>query len=288
MDLDDYERDARKEIEAWYHRQAQTSDNPLTMLNRALNSGVGKALSLPGVRDAVAALDPVLRGGFATAAKTIPLQNVVAEYAEQGAGDLSEIRGISLRYPDQATRNFGPWYMAGASAEGAATGGAALIPVVGNIAAVALIGADLVAVTGLGMRLVCDHAAHYGYDPNDPREQIFMQGIFGLVGVAAGVEKTKLLQELRVVASEIARRATWAQLRKHVAVNAIEASLGKVGVTLVKRQLAVAVPIIGAGAGAAANAWFMSTLDDQARYAYRRRFLDDKESGPGCPQHHRW
>ena len=279
MPLNQYEHDALTEIDAWYAKQLEPSSNPFRHASKLIGDGVGAVVKIPGLREAMQAFEALLQRGFVAAAETVPVSKVAEEYMDQAVTDIAGIRTISLEFPDAATKNFGYWYASTASAEGAVFSASALLPVIGNAAALALMSADIAAVTGLGMRLVCDYAAHYGYDPRDKREQLFMQGVMALAGTGGHAEKAALLQELGQVSILIAQKATWEELRKHGSVKTIEAAAKALGVKLIKRDLGVLVPVLGAGIGAAANGWFVSQLDDQARYAYRRRFLQEKIDG---------
>ena len=84
------------------------------------------------------------------------------------------------------------------------------------------------------------------------------------------------MASLSRLTQQMMRRATWAQLRRHLLVNAIEHSYKALGYTLTKKKLAQAVPVAGAVLNAGVNAGLVNQAFRRAEAVYRLRFLSEK------------
>lgn len=276
--LDDYERLALNDINDWYQRGPSGVRASLRSFTRPLGRPVDAMMKTAAAQKAMAPVEAVYREGFRAISHTVPVDRIVLDYGQShpSVSALDHVRRLSLRHPDSATKSFALTYPGTAGAQGLALGAAGGLPGVGQAAGLALVAADIAALGALSMRMVADYGAHYGFDPKDRREHIFMQGVISLMGVDDQLQKAALMGELNRVAIDISRRATWAELRKRPIVRVIEQGFSKVGSQLFKRQLAIAIPLVGAGAGAAINATYISDLATHSRMAYRKRFLTEK------------
>ncbi|MCK1830585.1 MULTISPECIES: EcsC family protein [Micromonospora] len=139
-------------------------------------------------------------------------------------------------------------------------------------AVVADVGATLVL---LG-RAVGEVAVHYGYDPREPEEELFLMGVLNYSMASTATSKTAALASLSRLTQSMMRRATWNELRKDSLVQVLMRVFSALGLKLTKAQLARFVPIAGAllTAGLSFNL-LHSTIGDATRL-YRARYLAEK------------
>jgi hypothetical protein len=137
-------------------------------------------------------------------------------------------------------------------------------------------GADVAATLMAASRIVAETSALYGYDPNDPAEQVFMTGVLG--AATAGSEGAKLIaqRELRELAKLLARRAPYRLLDQHVFTHVVRKTYAKLGEKMTQKQLGKVVPFAGIAVGAGMNAALMHRTADEAYYAYRERRLQER------------
>lgn len=78
------------------------------------------------------------------------------------------------------------------------------------------------------------------------------------------------------LAQQMMRQATWAELRRHLPVKAIDHSYKALGFTITKKKLGQAVPLADAGLNALLNANLVNQAFRRAEAVYRLRFLSEK------------
>lgn len=150
------------------------------------------------------------------------------------------------------------------------SGGASAPLVVGAVAA------DIAALlAGMG-RVVAETGAYYGYDLKSDEEQVFALAIIAYSSAGAGAAKATALAELSRLAQMFARKATWKALSTQPMVKVIQHIYARLGLRLTKAGLAKAVPAVGAVVGAGMNAAALARVAEDAKFAYRMRFLMDK------------
>src|SRR3954452_18326651 len=168
-----------------------------------------KVMSTPGADKVAAAYDGAARGLSKavgdTASRTVSKKRVVEQYRRAGhdIAGLDEIRELDLRVVDEAARHnlvrYGHALSAAATGLGSAavvTGGEVLAgagtiagagagaaPGIGAVAGSLV--ADTAMMLALATRTVAATALYYGYDPNDPEEELFMMSVIAL-GMATG------------------------------------------------------------------------------------------------------
>jgi hypothetical protein len=155
-----------------------------------------------------------------------------------------------------------------------ASGGAAAAPGVGTIAW-AMAG-DAAFVLSAGSRAVAHTAMHYGYDPKDPGEALYMMTVLNLGTAATAGAKYVAYRELSQLAQGLARRKTWAVLEEHLLTKVAQKFAKDMGTRLTQRKLSQFVPVAGIFVGAGLNYNTLDDICDAAYWAYRERFLHDK------------
>lgn len=149
---------------------------------------------------------------------------------------------------------------------GGATAGAVALAIVGDVSAsLALLG-----------RAVAEVAVHYGYDPNEPEEEVFLMGVLSYSTAASLEGKTAALAALSRLSQQMMRRATWKQLEKDVLVKVIQRAFKSIGLRLTHKRLAQAVPLAGGLVSAGLSYDMLDRALRDAARVYRVRHLADK------------
>ena len=92
---------------------------------------------------------------------------------------------------------------------------------------------------------MAETSALYGYDPNDPAEQLFMVGVLGAATAGTQAGKAVAQRELYELAQALARNAPWTTLSKNRIAQMVEKVYQELGQRLTKRQLGKATPALG-------------------------------------------
>jgi hypothetical protein len=162
----------------------------------------------------------------------------------------------------------------GAVIGGVAGAGAGAVP--GALALAGVLALDAVATLGAAARVVAATAALYGYDPNDPGEELFMASVVGVATAGSQGAKITAHRELNHVSGLLARRATKAALSETNLARVLSKVWPRLVERMTHRQMGKAVPALGIALGAGLNASLMKRVSDEAYYAYRERRLRDR------------
>ena len=278
-------------LKAVYDSRARRLVSPRV---RKLTGKASKVVSagyekVPGHEQADWVLEKAYNGGmaltFRPALRTVRPDSVVRRVSirHPSVENLSDLRGLSLEECD-ALRRSGLGWTIGSAAEGAAssiavTGAEVSTTVSGGVAASVAFGAivtDVATTMAVMGRSIGVVASTYGYDVRQPEEEFFALGVLSLASASTLSGKTAAMASLSRLTQQMMRRATWAQLRRHLLVNAIEHSYKALGYTLTKKKLAQAVPVAGAVLNAGVNAGLVNQAFRRAEAVYRLRFLSEK------------
>lgn len=154
-----------------------------------------------------------------------------------------------------------------ATGVGSAPGGAV---VVGTMAA------DFAFVFGLASRAVGEVALHYGYDPEEPGEKLFVNSVVNLGTAGSTAAKEAAFADISKLTQLLVRGATWSKLNKSALTRLAQKVAQRIGVRFTQRSLGKLLPVVGAGVGAVMNWAMLEAVVDSANVAYRRRFLLEK------------
>ena len=260
-----YEQRALAEIQAW--------KNP----GRTFLGDVGAIVNAPGkllsailfnnplgdlLGSAFKGIIGVLNDG---ASHTVSPEAVLRRYRQAGhrVQDLRHLHRLPLDALDTASAHLRSRYMAVATAEGIATGAA------GG----PLLAADVVALIALNLRAINETATFYGFDIQDPDEQVFATQVLLLASSPDAASKTATLSKLHQIAVAVAKRRTWRQLEGMALVPIFQEAAKALGTRLTKAKLAQVVPVAGAAIGGGYNAHFTGKVTLAARHLYRERHL---------------
>ncbi len=278
--------------------RAEASRRAAAVTERVRKNPVGDRAAHLAAASYKRAIDGVGKATSRLANTTLSEKRVVKALSRHGhtVTTLCGIRQLDLEVIDDLRpRRLDFLYAAAAAAEGALAGGvisggealalfgsvesagAAAVPGFGTIAAA--VGGDAVFVLAAGSRAVAHTAMYYGYDPNDPAEKLYIMAVLNLGTATTGSAKYIAYRELSQLAQQLARNATWAALRQHGLTRVAEGFAAQMSVRLTQKKLGQLVPIVGIVTGAGLNYALLDSICDAAHWAYRERFLVDKQGG---------
>ncbi|MFI1996071.1 EcsC family protein [Actinoplanes sp. NPDC020271] len=148
----------------------------------------------------------------------------------------------------------------------------------GTTAGVALlaVASDAAASLALLGRAVAEVAVHYGYDPEEPGEELFLMGVLNYSMASSSASKTAAMASLSRLTQQMMRRATWEQLGKAPVVKVLSQIFKLLGFKLTKTKLAQVVPIAGSILSAGLSFNMLHSAIDDATRLYRARYLAEK------------
>jgi hypothetical protein len=138
------------------------------------------------------------------------------------------------------------------------------------------IAADVSASLALLGRAIAEVAVHYGYDPREPEEEIFLMGVLSYSTAASLEGKTVALASLSRLTQQMMRRAAWKELEKDVVVKVIQVVFNRIGIKLTHKRLAQVVPVVGGVVSAGLSYDMLNRALQDATRIYRVRYLSDK------------
>lgn len=258
-----------------------------------LVSAAGNAMKkIPGADRVSDAVDESVRAAFNGAAKAIFMPAISSVSMER------RVRGLRKQYPDLGDRSpfealdlqaldkgrprqllpfIGMVESAGASlaitglevsttVSGGASAGAVILAIAGDVSAsLALLG-----------RALAEVAVQYGYDPNEPEEEIFLMGVLSYSTAASLEGKTAALAALSRLSQRMMRRAVWNELQRDVLVKVIQRVFAAIGLKLTQKRLAQVVPVAGGILSAGLSYDMLDRALRDATRVYRVRYLAEK------------
>ena len=235
------------------------------------------AQALSGLQQAT--LDPAMR--------SVRTDRVLKAYNKRDHGTfnrLEDVRALDLRYCDEAIPHLRLIYSLGAGVEGAATSlaitGAEVASSVSNGASLGVVAgamaADAATLIATMARVTAHTGAYYGYDVRQPEEELFALGVIAFTTSANPASQVAALAELSRLTQQMMRHATWEVLGKDPLVKVIQRVFVMLGIRLTKAKLAQVVPIAGVILSSGLNIRSTQHVANDARFAYRMRFLMDK------------
>lgn len=256
-------------------------------------SAAGNAVKrIPGAERVTEVVDESVRAALNGAAKAIFMPAISSVSMERRVrwlrkqypviGDRSPFEVLDLRTldkgrPKQLLPFIGMVESAGASL--AITGLQVSTTVTGGASAGAVviaIAADVSASLALLGRAVAEVAVHYGYDPNEPEEEVFLMGVLSYSTAASLEGKTAALAALSRLSQRMMRRAAWNELQRDVLVKVIQKVFATIGVRLTQKRLAQAVPVAGGIVSAGLSYDMLDRALRDATRVYRVRYLAEK------------
>ncbi|MAT17634.1 MAG: hypothetical protein CMF56_03580 [Leifsonia sp.] len=261
-------------------------------LTGAASSIDGHFRKLPGGDKIASGVDAAIRASLSGAANAIFIPAISSVSIDSRAsrlrkrypevGDASpffilDLQELDKGRPRQKIAILGATASAGASV--AITGAEVSTTVSGGATAAvvaAAIAGDVAASLALLGRATAEVAVHYGFDPNEPGEEIFLMGVLSYSTAASVEGKVGALTALSKLSQQMMRRATWKELEKDVLVKVIQAVFTKIGIRLTHKRLAQVVPVVGGVVSAGLSYDMLSRAVRDASHVYRARYLAQK------------
>lgn len=234
--------------------------------------------------------------GTSAAESTIRRERIVKAHRKAGNDieRLEDIRDLSLDDIRLVRPHLKVSYCAVTATEGAissivASGGsvAALVglgiasaPGVGVVAAA--IGLDIITFLTSATRLVSHTAAYYGYDTEDPAEDLFAAMVLSQAISPESddddfvVEKETSMLVFNKVMRKLAKRGSMETVGNNALAASVNSLFAALGARLVGMKMAQILPVIGIIVGVAINASLIRTIGVTADYLYRERLLIER------------
>lgn len=282
---------------SWFDKAAEDTWASRTgeRISSAADSAGKNVRRVPGVTKATAALGTAVGKAQETvgewASRTLSEKRVIRAFTKRGhdVTRLKDLRDLDLEHLDGVVhkKRLNMRYGTAAALEGGAAGiavtggtsaagtGVAAAPGFGVVAA-AMTG-DIGFMLALSSRAVADTAMHYGFDPNDPREQLFIMSVINVGSAVSQGAKYTALADLSKLTQALARSAPWTQLSSHALSRVAARFAEQFGFRLTKQKLGQLVPVVGVGVGATLNYATITSVQSAAYWAYRERLLLEKD-----------
>ena len=234
--------------------------------------------------------------GTSAAESTIRREQIVKAHRKAGNDieHLEDIRDLSLDDIRLVRPHLKVSYCAVTATEGAissivASGGsvAALVglgiasaPGVGVVAAA--IGLDIITFLTSATRLVSHTAAYYGYDTEDPAEDLFAAMVLSQAISPESddddfvVEKETSMLVFNKVMRKLAKRGSMETVGNNALAASVNSLFAALGARLVGMKMAQILPVVGIIVGVAINASLIRTIGVTADYLYRERLLIER------------
>lgn len=279
----------------------QTHRNSLRVrVTDKVSSGVATAMSaagkvvnrIPGGEVVAESIDAALSTALNGAAKAIFIPAIMSVSVDRRTkrlrkqfpevGEASPFEVLDLQILDKGRpRQIIPIANAAASAGAslAITGAEVSATVSGGATAgvvVLAIAGDIGVSLGLLGRSIAEVAVHYGFDTNEPGEDLYLMGVLSYSTAASLEGKTVALAALSRLTQQMMRNATWNQLSKDAMVRVIQSVFTKIGIKLTHKRLAQIVPVLGGLISAGLSYDMQHRALQDATRIYRARYLAEK------------
>ncbi len=148
----------------------------------------------------------------------------------------------------------------------------------------AMIAADIAAITTLSCRALAVHAAHYGVDVRDPVEHRHALEILSTGLADTPEDKARNLASVALLRNQLIRqKQPWAHLEPHVLAKTIRELARKIGKEITQTQLRRFVTGIGAVVGTGTNVLQINQVCRAGYHLYREHYLEQKYPPDGQP-----
>jgi uncharacterized protein (DUF697 family) len=271
MRLNEYERQARREIDAWQHGDASLVAQAMNWAMAPMDWVVRRIVSEDLVEQVDEAVTQFLSMLNDASEWTLDASEVLADARRHGIDvtRAEELRDHPLETLDQIARGYTTQNAILAAVEGGGTG----------LGGAVLIAADIPLLFTINMRLIQQIGASYGFPLRGPAYRPLVLSIFNVAASSSREAKNDALREISVAGSALARgqeyrgrvSGTFREQNRHVP--------REIAKNIVGRKLAQAIPIAGAAVGAGINYWFTTEAAEGSYMLFRSLYLENKERG---------
>ena len=209
-----------------------------------------------------------LKGLNALASKFADRDDIIRDGGVGRIPDLRDRHIKSLEDCDRLANNVHNWAVGTATVEGGVAGAVGIVG----------IAIDTPALITMGLRVIYKIGLCYGYEFNDESDKQFVLGILSVASANTMAEKNASLLFLKQMSVLVVKTA-WKNMAEKGAIGsaviAIKNLAKQIGINITKRKAAQAIPVVGAGVGAAMNAKYLNDIAWAARRSFQERWLRD-------------
>lgn len=191
---------------------------------------------------------------------------------EAGVASFEELKTADLEKCDRLAGYVQRWSVGHGAAEGMTTG----------VAGMAGLIADIPAIITLSMRTIFRTAMCYGYEVKSYRDNEFLMAVMAVAAANSVDEKREALDQMqRIIVKEkdpdlLAKEEGQDYMSSEAANVGFKTLARQLGINLAKRKALQTIPFVGAGVGAAVNAWFIKEISLAAMHSYKDRWFFDR------------
>ncbi len=269
MQLNSFERNARREIEKWERGDSSILVQAMNWAMKPMD-WVVERVAPPEVTDqAGAAVEQFLSMLNDASEWTYNTDDVIQAARKRGLDveQAEDLRRQPLEELDALARSRFSQNTILAAIEGGGTG----------LGGVFLIAADIPLLFTINLRLIQQIGAAYGFPMRGPAYRPLVLAIFNVAASGGRDAKSAALREISVAAAAFANEleyrgrvtGTFREQNRHVP--------REIAKNIVGRKLAQTIPVAGAAVGAGINYWFTTETAEAAFMLFRAMYLEWKE-----------
>lgn len=256
-----YEYNEYEQIIKWQNEEPSVVSQTINGVLKPVSWLIGKIVPPKAIQGALTAFDGL--------AELLTDSNDIKR--DGGVDNVEELRIKDLQLSDKLANEVHNWANGIAAVEGAGTGALGLPGLI----------ADIPSLITMSLRVIHKIGLCYGYDCITQTDKQFVYSILSAAGSNSVKEKAASISTLQAINKTIAG-VTWKKMAEKATENkfgiealilAIKQLAKQLGINITRRKALQAIPIIGAGVGAALNIAFINDVAWAARRAYQERWL---------------
>lgn len=261
--LSEYEKRQVKAIQAWKNAKPSIINNATRVITMPVVWIIQKTIPQPAIRGAL---------DFSNwAAAGIAFKRDIRRKAN--VKNIAELKTMGLELSDKIADSIQNWAISVAAVEGGVAGVTGIVGLT----------VDIPAIITHSLRTIHKIGLCYGYECTDELDKNFVLSVLSTSASSSMKDKILAVKSLRQIQVTITRQ-TWKAIAEKAATKKISAEGGiiavkklarQLGINITKRKALQAIPFIGAGVGASANAWYIKDVGWTARRAFQERWLID-------------
>lgn len=262
MDINSYEQKQLCEIETWEKREPSVVAQAMDKVAKPIGAVVNFVIPKKAILGALTTFND-LAGFFTDTGDILRDGNVVR---------IEDLKQKDLRLSDQMAENVSLWAKGIAATEGGAAGFTGIFGMA----------VDIPTIITLSLRTIQKIGLCYGYECNTEAEKVLVLNVMSVASSNNFQEKAAAIAALRQIEIAIAKN-TWKILAEQAAnkqaipviVMTIKNLAKQLGINITKRKALQAIPVLGAGVGAAMNVAYIADITEAAIRTYQKRWLKD-------------
>ena len=256
-----YEYNEYEQIIKWQNEEPSVVSQAINGVLKPVSWLIGKIVPPKAIQGALTAFDGL--------AELLTDSNDIKR--DGGVDKVEELRIKDLQLSDKLANEVHNWAKGIAAVEGAGTGTFGLPRLI----------VDIPSLVTMSLRVIHKIGLCYGYDCITQTDKQFVYSILSAAGSNSVKEKAASISTLQAINKTIAG-VTWKKMGEKATENkfgiealilAIRQLAKQLGINITRRKALQAIPIIGAGVGAALNIAFINDVAWAARRAYQERWL---------------